>query len=116
MSMPVAGPPADPGPGAPPVEAAWLRVVRGPNAGSVFTSTGAGTSLGRHPESDVFLDDITVSRRHAAVEREGDGWRVRDAGSLNGTYVNGERVESAPLSEGDEIQIGRYVIVFHTGS
>ena len=72
------------------------------------------TRLGRHPQSDVSLDDITVSRRHADIERLGDGgYEIRDAGSLNGTYVNGERVEKAKLKNGDEVQIGKFRMVFH---
>ncbi len=117
VSMPLAGAPGEQASTAEiPIGAALLRVVRGPNAGSVFALASTGTSLGRHPESDVFLDDITVSRRHAVIERDDDEWRVRDAGSLNGTYVNGERIETAPLAEGDEIQVGRYLLSFHAGS
>ena len=71
------------------------------------------TRLGRHPESDVCLDDITVSRRHAEIERMADGgYVVRDVGSLNGTYVNSERVEKARLRNGDELQIGKFRLVF----
>ncbi len=116
MSMPVAAAPAEQPTAEIPLGIALLRVARGPNAGSVFALSPGGTSLGRHPESDVFLDDITVSRRHAVVEHAGDAWRVRDSGSLNGTYVNGERIETSPLAEGDEIQVGRYVVSFHLGS
>ena len=71
------------------------------------------TRLGRHPQSDISLDDITVSRRHADIERLADGgYEIRDAGSLNGTYVNGERVEKTGLSNGDEVQIGKFRMVF----
>jgi pSer/pThr/pTyr-binding forkhead associated (FHA) protein len=70
---------------------------------------------GRHPESDIFLDDITVSRRHAVIERTGDGFTVRDAGSLNGTYVNRDRVDKAVLKTGDELQIGRFRLSFVLG-
>ncbi len=115
MSMPVAGAPTDQATAELPLGAALVRVQRGPNAGSVFALAAEGTSLGRHPESDVFLDDITVSRRHAVIERDDEGWRVRDAGSLNGTYVNGERIEESRLADGDEIQVGRYLLSFHLG-
>ena len=71
--------------------------------------------MGRHPDSDIFLDDITVSRNHAEIRREGDGFSLHDTGSLNGTYVSRERVEEAPLASGDEIQIGKFKLVFLTG-
>lgn len=89
-----------------------LVVVRGPNAGSRFLVDREGTSIGRHPDSHVFLDDVTVSRRHATVDRRGDDLVVRDLGSLNGTYVNGERVEERRLETGDEVQIGRFKVLF----
>ena len=92
-----------------------LVVRRGPNAGSRFVLDGEVTALGRHPESDIFLDDITVSRRHAVIERTDDGFTVRDAGSLNGTYVNRERVDEARLRTGDELQIGRFRLSFVLG-
>jgi pSer/pThr/pTyr-binding forkhead associated (FHA) protein len=70
-------------------------------------------TAGRHPDSDIFLDDVTVSRRHAEVVKTGDGWIVRDVGSLNGTYLNRERIErDVPLSNGDEVQVGRFKLVF----
>jgi hypothetical protein len=92
-----------------------LIVKRGPNAGSKFFLDGEATTIGRHPDSDIFLDDITVSRRHAEVRRGGDGFGLNDIGSLNGTYVNRERVEESPLRSGDEIQIGKFKLVFLTG-
>jgi hypothetical protein len=92
-----------------------LVVRRGPNAGSRFVLDANVTALGRHPDSDIFLDDITVSRRHAVVGRVGDGYEVRDAGSLNGTYVDHERVETAPLHHLADLQIGRFVLVFLVG-
>jgi hypothetical protein len=92
--------------------AACLVVKRGPNVGSRFALDSDLVRAGRHPESDIFLDDITVSRRHVEVERTPDGWRVRDVGSLNGTYVNRERVDDALLSDGDELQIGTFKLVF----
>jgi hypothetical protein len=92
-----------------------LVVKRGPNVGSRFALDSEVVRAGRHPESDIFLDDITVSRRHAEIAREGGRYVVRDVGSLNGTYLNRERVESAPLSDGDELQIGTFKLVFLTG-
>src|SRR5690606_4825528 len=74
-----------------------LVVMRGPNAGSRFLLDSALTTAGRHPESDIFLDDVTVSRRHAEFYRRGGEFTVRDVGSLNGTYVNRERIEEHPL-------------------
>ena len=94
---------------------AMVVVKRGPNAGSKFVLESDVTRAGRHPDSDIFLDDITVSRRHAEIHRGGDGYRVRDAGSLNGTYLNRERIEEAPLANGDELQIGKFRLVFFTG-
>ena len=94
---------------------AMVVVKRGPNAGSKFVLEGDVTRAGRHPDSDIFLDDITVSRRHAEIHRAGEGYVVRDAGSLNGTYLNRERIEEAPLSNGDELQIGKFRLVFFAG-
>jgi FHA domain/zinc-ribbon domain len=92
-----------------------LVVKRGPNVGSRFALDADVVRAGRHPDSHIFLDDVTVSRRHAEVVREHDGYHVRDAGSLNGTYLNRERVESAKLKDGDELQIGTFKLVFLTG-
>ena len=92
-----------------------LVVRKGPNAGSRYVLDGDVTALGRHPDSDIFLDDITVSRRHATVRRTEDGYEVSDAGSLNGTYVDHERVETAPLHHLADLQIGRFVLVFLLG-
>lgn len=89
-----------------------LVVMRGPGSGSRFTLDRDVVSAGRHPESDIFLDDVTVSRRHAEVLRQADGYVVRDTGSLNGTYLNRERIEEAPIANGDELQIGRFKLVF----
>ena len=90
-----------------------LVVKRGPNAGSRFTLGPEVTTLGRHPDSDVFLDDVTVSRRHAEVVRSGEELEVRDVGSLNGTYLNRERIEErAALHHGDELQVGRFRLVY----
>jgi hypothetical protein len=93
---------------------ALLVVMRGPNAGSRFLLDSDLTTAGRHPESDIFLDDVTVSRRHAEFYRRGDYFTARDVGSLNGTYVNRERIEELPLSGGDEVQIGKFRLVFLT--
>ena len=94
---------------------AMVVVKRGPNAGSKFVLEGDVTRAGRHPDSDIFLDDITVSRRHAEIVRSGVGYSVRDAGSLNGTYLNRERIDDAPLANGDELQIGKFRLVFFAG-
>jgi hypothetical protein len=86
-------------------------VKRGPNAGARFRLDKPVTSAGRHPGSDIFLDDITVSRRHAEFRWHKDGLHIVDMGSLNFTYVNREPVESAPLAHGDEVQIGKFRLV-----
>jgi pSer/pThr/pTyr-binding forkhead associated (FHA) protein len=93
---------------------ALLVVKGGPTAGSTVLLDKDITRLGRSPDSDVFLNDITVSRRHAEVSREGSNFVIKDAGSLNGTYVNRERVDVAQLASGDELQIGKFKIVFYT--
>ncbi|GAA4294423.1 FHA domain-containing protein [Mycobacterium paraffinicum] len=95
---------------------ALLVVTRGPNAGSRFPLTQPVMSAGRHPESDIYLDDITVSRRHAELRSEGGQFRIVDVGSMNRTYLNREPVDSAVLANGDEIQIGRVRLVFLTGA
>ncbi|HYY44904.1 MAG TPA: FHA domain-containing protein [Actinomycetota bacterium] len=92
-----------------------LIVKRGPNAGSKFFLDADSTTIGRHPDSDIFLDDITVSRRHAEIRRRDGGFGLHDVGSLNGTYVNRERVEDAEMHSGDEIQIGKFKLVFLSG-
>ncbi len=92
---------------------ALLLVKRGPNAGSTFLLDQDATTVGRSTEGDVFLDDVTVSRKHAIFERRtGGAWFVRDVGSLNGTYVNGEQVDETKLASGDEVQIGRFKVTF----
>jgi Inner membrane component of T3SS, cytoplasmic domain/zinc-ribbon domain len=93
-----------------------LVVRRGPNAGSRFVLDADVTAIGRHPDSEIFLDDITVSRRHAAVRRVADGYEVTDVGSLNGTYVDHQRVDTAPLHHLADLQIGRFVLVFLMGT
>lgn len=92
-----------------------LLVRKGPNAGSRYVLDAEVTQAGRHPDSDIFLDDITVSRRHAEITRRADGYVLRDVGSLNGTYVNRDRVEESKLAHGDELQIGKFKLVFLTG-
>jgi hypothetical protein len=101
--------------GALPPGSALLLVMRGPNAGSRFLLDNDLTTAGRHPDSDIFLDDVTVSRRHAEFYRQGFRFTVRDVGSLNGTYVNRERIEEAELTGGDEVQIGKFRLLFLTG-
>ncbi|MBV8985603.1 MAG: zinc-ribbon and FHA domain-containing protein [Acidimicrobiia bacterium] len=94
-----------------------LVVKRGPNAGSKFVLDQDVTKAGRHPESDIFLDDVTVSRRHAEIVHAKSGYRLRDVGSLNGTYLNRERIESeSSLQNGDELQIGKFKLVFFSGT
>jgi pSer/pThr/pTyr-binding forkhead associated (FHA) protein len=94
---------------------ALLIVLRGPNTGARFLLDADEISSGRHPHSDIFLDDVTVSRRHALFVKEGDRYAVRDVGSLNGTYVNRHLVEHAVLTPGDEVQIGKFRLVYYTG-
>ena len=89
-------------------------VVRagGGMAGQTFQPEAGRTLIGRSPECEIFLDDVTVSRRHAELERVGDVFTIRDLGSLNGTYVNRRRIESAVLENDDEVQIGKYRLTF----
>lgn len=91
---------------------ASLVVRSGSQAGTTFGLAAEVTRLGRHPDSEIMLDDITVSRRHARIVRSADGYSIVDDGSLNGTYVNAGRVEQAELRQGDEIQIGKFRLVF----
>ena len=98
-----------------PGDTGLLVVRRGPNAGSTFALDTDSTSIGRHPDSDLFLDDVTVSRRHAVIRRIHGGYEISDVGSLNGTYVDGERIDRVPLADMDEVQIGRFVLVFLLG-
>ncbi|MDD4868389.1 MAG: FHA domain-containing protein [Mycobacterium sp.] len=92
-----------------------LVVKQGPNAGARFRLEASVVSVGRHPESDIYLDDITVSRRHAEVRSENGQFRIVDRGSLNNTYLNREPIDSAVLATGDEIQIGNFRLVFIAG-
>jgi pSer/pThr/pTyr-binding forkhead associated (FHA) protein len=94
---------------------ALLVVTRGPNAGSQFLIEKDVTTLGRHPESDIFLDDITVSRRHAEIRRKDGNFFVHDMGSLNGTYVGHNRVDNTQLANGDELLVGKFKLVFFAG-
>ncbi|MXW88468.1 MAG: FHA domain-containing protein [Acidimicrobiaceae bacterium] len=91
-------------------------VNQGAKAGARYALDSDVVSLGRDPASDIFLDDITVSRRHAEVERDGARYSIRDVGSLNGTYVNRKRIERCELSEGDEVQVGKFKLVFVHGT
>jgi len=95
---------------------ALLVIKKGPDAGMSFTINRDLIIVGRHPESDIFLDDITVSRRHAEIRREGAAFELLDTGSLNGTYLNRERIETSKLESGDEIQIGKFRLLFFTGT
>ena len=98
----------------PPSRSALLLVMRGPNAGSQSLLDQPVTSAGRHPDSDIFLDDATVSRRHVEFRLENGQFLLVDLDSLNNTYVNHEPVDSAVLVHGDEIQIGKFRLVFLT--
>jgi len=100
-------------PVAVPHGAGVLVVTRGPNVGARYVLGDEAVGAGRHPESDIFLDDITVSRRHLEITPSGEGtYSLRDLGSLNGTYVNRERIDEAKLSPGDEVQIGKFKLVY----
>jgi pSer/pThr/pTyr-binding forkhead associated (FHA) protein len=94
---------------------ALLVVQRGPGAGNRFLLDQDVVTAGRHPESEIFLDDITVSRRHVEFRRTTDGFTVSDVGSLNGTYVNRDRIDEAVLANGDEVQIGKFRLVYFAG-
>ena len=96
-----------------PPHSALLLVQTGANAGARFLLDAERTTVGRHPSNDIFLDDVTVSRKHAEFVRGVGSFIVRDAGSLNGTYVNRERVDEKTLSTGDEVQIGKYRLTYH---
>jgi pSer/pThr/pTyr-binding forkhead associated (FHA) protein len=91
-----------------PPGSALLVVLRGPGSGSRYLLDQDVVTTGRHPESDIFLDDITVSRRHVEFRRDGDGYSVHDVGSLNGTYLNRDRIDDARLANGDEVRIGKF--------
>lgn len=91
---------------------AVLILERGEDAGTTFDLVSATTVIGRTPESDVFLDDVTVSRKHASITYTAEGYVLTDAGSLNGTYVNGDRISSAVLHPGDEVLVGKFRLLF----
>ena len=100
--------------GALPSGSALLIVRRGPNTGARFLLDTNTTAVGRHPDADIFLDDVTVSRRHAQFLRDGKRFVVRDLGSLNGTFLNGERfADERGLTNGDEVQIGKFRLTFY---
>ena len=99
-----------------PQGSAMLLVQRGPDAGARFLLDTDVVTVGRHPESDIFLDDISVSRRHATFTRTPNGYVISDLGSLNGSYVNRDRIDTdVVLSGGDEVQIGKYRLIFFSG-
>lgn len=91
-------------------------VVQGSKSGARYALDSDVVAVGRHPDSDIFFDDVTVSRRHAEVIRNGTQFRVRDVGSLNGTYVNRELISEQVLEEGDELQVGKFKLIFAYGS
>lgn len=93
-----------------------LVVENGPKGGSRYALDAAVVTAGRHPESDIFLDDVTVSRRHVEISNDDSVYRVRDVGSLNGTYVNKQLIEDTELVDGDELQIGRFKLMFFHGT
>ncbi|TIC86430.1 FHA domain-containing protein [Nocardioides sp. GY 10127] len=98
-----------------PVGHALLVVQRGPGSGSRFLLDADTVTAGRHPSSEIFLDDVTVSRKHAVFERTGPTFTVSDVGSLNGTYVNRDRIDKVQLNDGDEVQIGKFRLMFFAG-
>lgn len=93
---------------------ALLLVQKGPNAGARYLLNSDLVTIGRNPDNDIFLDDVTVSRKHAEFLRNSRGYSVKDSGSLNGTYVNGELAESTDLIHGDSVQIGKYRLLYMT--
>ena len=93
-------------------ENAMVFIHRGPSRGARFLITSAGATIGRAPSSDIFLDDVTVSRSHAAIKRDGESFVFTDAGSLNGSYINNQQTSSHNLVTGDEIQIGKFHMLF----
>jgi pSer/pThr/pTyr-binding forkhead associated (FHA) protein len=100
--------------GALPSGSALLVVRRGPDIGARFLLDADLTTVGRHPEADIFLDDVTVSRRHAEFLRTGTSFEVKDLGSLNGTYLDGNRIQGvAPLHDGAEVQVGKFRLTFY---
>ncbi len=96
-----------------PSGSALLVVRRGPNLGARFLLDADVTTVGRHSNSDIFLDDVTVSRRHTEFLRQGTAFEIKDLGSLNGTYFDGVRIDSAVLGDGAEVQIGKFRLTFY---
>lgn len=96
-----------------PAGSALLIVQRGPSAGARFLLDTDRITAGRHPRSDIFLDDVTVSRKHCEFIRSDEGYIVRDVGSLNGTYVDRQRVESHLLQASEEVQIGKFRLAYY---
>lgn len=96
-----------------PSGSALLVVRRGPNVGARFLLDSDVTTAGRHPDAEIFLDDVTVSRKHAEFLRTGTAFRVKDNGSLNGTYFDGDRIDEAPLTDGSEVQVGKFRLTFY---
>ena len=96
-----------------PSGSALLIVRRGPNAGARFLLDSDITVAGRHPDADIFLDDVTVSRKHARFARTGTSFTVADLGSLNGSYVDGDRIDHALLADGAEVQVGKFRLTFY---
>lgn len=115
VTGPEVSPPAEspPPPSEIPPGGAVLLVRGGPESGMRVPLTAQITRAGRHPRSEIFLDDVTVSRRHVEIERTAKGYVVRDVGSLNGTYLNRQRIDEALLHDGDELQIGKFRLVFY---
>ena len=100
-----------------PQGSSMLLVQRGPDAGARFLLDTDVVTVGRHPDSDIFLDDISVSRRHATFTRTANGYVISDLGSLNGSYINRDRIDTdVILSGGDEVQIGKYRLIFFSGA
>ena len=99
-----------------PTDTGLFVVESGPKAGARYGLEADLTTVGRHSAADILLDDVTVSRQHVEVERSGDRYRVKDTGSLNGTYLNGDRIESDWLDDGDVLQVGRFKLVFFHGT
>ena len=96
-----------------PSGSALLIVRRGPNAGARFLLDADVTTVGRHPDADIFLDDVTVSRRHSEFLRSGTTFEVKDLGSLNGTYFDGTRIDIARLGDRSEVQVGKFRLTFY---
>ncbi|MFJ5957869.1 FHA domain-containing protein [Paenarthrobacter sp. NPDC092416] len=96
-----------------PPDSALLIAHSGPNAGARFLLDADTTTAGRHPDADIFLDDVTVSRKHVEFHRTRSGFEIVDMGSLNGTYVNHDRVDSVQLKNGNEVQIGKFRLTYY---